>query len=231
MHKTWEEAYILHTRSFSDTSIIAEVFTRYHGRVSVLAKGAKNPKSKFFGYLIPFKFLRIITSGKSDLKTLNEVDTNQATLYEQSSHSVYSHLYINELIIKILPKDLPNIELFNLYHQFIQTFNSSEFQETSLREFELDLLDVLGFGINFDTDSKDNKKFEDDQKYHFVVEKGFYPTNDIDGFTSLEIKNIQGRNLLAVDKVKLKSLTQTAIQACLDGKDLLSRDIFRSVKS
>ena len=45
MIREWQEAFILHQRPYGNTSVIAEVFTRNYGRVSVLARGAKNPKS------------------------------------------------------------------------------------------------------------------------------------------------------------------------------------------
>ena len=74
MHKEWEPCFVLHTRPFSDTSLIADIFSLNHGRMSVLAKGAKKPKSKYFGHLTPFRNVRLTFSGKSDLKTLNEIE-------------------------------------------------------------------------------------------------------------------------------------------------------------
>ena len=78
MHKEWEPCFVLHTRPFSDTSLIADIFSLNHGRMSVLAKGAKKPKSKFFGYLVPFHKLNITFSGRSELKTLTSIDRNLA---------------------------------------------------------------------------------------------------------------------------------------------------------
>ena len=70
----WEESFLLHQRSYGETSIIAEVFTRNLGKMSVIARGAKKPKSKFFGYLVPFSRLKITFSGRSELKTLTNID-------------------------------------------------------------------------------------------------------------------------------------------------------------
>ena len=72
----WEECFLLHQRSYGETSIIAEVFTRNLGKMSIIARGAKKPKSKFFGYLVPFSRLKItflfgfiLTERKNPLNT------------------------------------------------------------------------------------------------------------------------------------------------------------------
>ena len=71
-----DTCFLLHQRSYGETSIIAELFTKKNGKISVIAKGAKKPKSKFFGYLVPFHKLNISYSGRSELKTLKHVDRN-----------------------------------------------------------------------------------------------------------------------------------------------------------
>jgi len=227
MHKEWEPCFVLHTRPFSDTSLIADIFSLNHGRMSVLAKGAKKPKSKYFGHLMPFRHIRLTFSGKSDLKTLNEIDSSLIDHGNSNQLSTYSYLYINELLLKILPQHIPNKELFNLYQAFVDSFTASTFKEESLRCFELDLLDVLGFGINFDTDSLNNSNLENDQKYQFVPESGFRASNDNGNFTKAELVKVKDRELTEIDKHKLKTLTQAAIAACLDGKDLNSRSTFK----
>ena len=88
MIREWQEAFILHQRPYGNTSVIAEVFTRNYGRVSVLARGAKNPKSKFFGYLTPFSKLKIMVSGRSDLKTLTHIERDNYHFSESSLHTL-----------------------------------------------------------------------------------------------------------------------------------------------
>ncbi len=195
--------------------------------MSVLAKGAKKPKSKYFGHLTPFRNVRLTFSGKSDLKTVNEIDSSLIDHENSNQLTTYSYLYINELLLKILPQYIPNKELFHLYQAFVDSFTSSSFMEESLRCFELDLLDVLGFGINFDTDSLSNSDLETDQKYQFVPESGFRASSDSGNFTKAELLKVKNRELTKVDKHKLKALTQAAIASCLDGKELNSRSTFK----
>ena len=98
----YDECFLLHQRSYGETSIIAEVFTKKNGRMSIIAKGAKKPKSKFFGYLVPFNKLSITYSGKSELKTLTSIDRNLARSKNTLTKTSYSLLYINELSHTIL---------------------------------------------------------------------------------------------------------------------------------
>ena len=101
--------------------------------------------------------------------------------------------------------------MFNLYQAFVDSFTTSTFKEESLRCFELDLLDVLGFGINFDTDSLNNSNLETDQKYQFVPESGFRASNDNGNFTKAELVKVKDRELTEIDKHKLKTLTQLSL--------------------
>ena len=230
MPHNWESCFLLHARSFGDTSIIADVFTESFGKLSIIAKGAKNPRSKFFGHLVPFSALRIIVTGKSEMKTLTQVDSNFVSHSVKGPHDLYTYLYVNELMIRLLPKGLPNQELYDLYQNFVELARADAISEVDLRAFELDLLDVLGYGINFDTDIKENSEFKDSIIYSYMPEMGFYHAGDDYGFSSQEISAIKNRKLERIDKLKLKQLLQTAINVCLDGRELSSREIFRKIR-
>ena len=230
MPHNWEHCYLLHARSFGDTSIIADVFTESSGKVSIMAKGAKNPRSKFFGHLLPFSALRIIVTGKSEMKTLTQIDSNFLSQSVKGPHDLYTYLYVNELMMRLLPKGLPNQELYDLYQSFVELARADAISELDLRVFELDLLDVLGYGINFDTDSKENSEFKDSIIYSYMPEKGFHNAGDVEGFSAKEIAAIKNRTLEGIDKLKLKQLLQVAISSCLDGRELSSRDFFKKIR-
>ena len=230
MPHNWEHCFLLHARSFGDTSIIADVFTESSGKVSIMAKGAKNPRSKFFGHLLPFSALRIIVTGKSEMKTLTQIDSNFLSQSVKGPHDLYTYLYVNELMMRLLPKGLPNQELYDLYQNFVELARADAISELDLRVFELDLLDVLGYGINFDTDSKENSEFKDSIVYSYMPEKGFHNAGDVEGFSAKEIAAIKNRTLEGIDKLKLKQLLQVAISSCLDGRELSSRDFFKKIR-
>ncbi|MDA7851628.1 DNA repair protein RecO [Gammaproteobacteria bacterium] len=227
---SWEPCFLLHARSFGDTSIIADIFSESSGKVSIVAKGAKNPRSKFFGHLLPFSALKIMVTGKSEMKTLTQIDSNYLSQSAKGPHDLYTYLYVNELMIRLLPKGLANLELYQLYSTFVDLARSDAINESALRIFELDLLDVLGYGINFETDMNENSEFKDSLVYSYKPERGFYPSSDDFGFTADEIYSIKNRDLVSIDKLKLKQLSQAAITACLDGRELSSREFFKKIK-
>ena len=195
-----------------------------------MAKGAKNPKSKFFGHLLPFSALKIMLTGKSEMKTLTQIDSNYISQSAKGPHDLYTYLYVNELMIRLLPKGLANLELYGLYSNFVDLARADAINEASLRIFELDLLDILGYGINFDTDMHENSEFKDTMIYSYKPERGFYTSNDSQGFTADEISLIKNRDVQEIDKLKLKQLSEMAITACLDGRELSSRKFFKKIK-
>ena len=224
-----DNCFLLHQRSFGETSIIADVFTQKSGKISFIAKGAKKPKSKFFGYLVPFQKLKITYSGRSELKTLTSIDRDLASNSNTFSKVSYSLLYINELLMKLLPKDAKHEELFVLYDEFLKKINKNNNLEISLRHFELDLLDMLGYGFDYDSEIDSNEPIEAELSYVFVSERGFRKSNS-SSFKGKDILNIKKRKLEDVPLKYLKEITTKAIGICLEGKDLASRKIFKSIK-
>ena len=224
-----DNCFLLHQRSYGETSIIADVFTQKSGKISFIAKGAKKPKSKFFGYLVPFQKLKITFSGRSELKTLTSIDRDLASNSNTFSKVSYSLLYINELLMKLLPKDAKHEELFVLYDEFLKKINKNNNLEISLRHFELDLLDMLGYGFDYDSEIDSNDPIEAELSYVFVSERGFRKSNS-SSFKGKDILNIKKRKLEDVPLKYLKEITTKAIGICLEGKDLTSRKIFKSIK-
>ena len=226
----WEDCFLLHQRSYGETSIIAEVFTRNLGKMSIIARGAKKPKSKFFGYLVPFSRLKITFSGRSELKTLTNIDRDLSLTNTYLSRKSYSLLYINELMIKLLPKDAEHKPLFDLYSKFIQDSVNEEKIDYLLRNFELDLLEMLGYGINFHADINNEEEIKLNKNYIFVAESGFMASDNAKDFSGEDIIKIRERNFADISTKKLKQLTQATIMFCLEGKDLNSRQIFRRLE-
>ena len=224
-----DNCFLLHQRSYGETSIIADVFTQKSGKISFIAKGAKKPKSKFFGYLVPFQKLKITYSGRAELKTLTSIDRNLASNSNTFSKVSYSLLYINELLMKLLPKDAKHEELFVLYDEFLKKINKNYNLEISLRHFELDLLDMLGYGFDYDSEIDSNEPIEAELSYVFVSERGFRKSNS-SSFKGKDILSIKKRKLEDVPLKYLKEITTKAIGICLEGKDLTSRKIFKSIK-
>ena len=228
MSELWRDAFLLHQRPYGNSSVMAEMFTLDNGRISVIAKGAKKPKSKFFGVLSPFSKLRITYRGKSELKTLTNVD-KEDIFSDSFSKLSYTLLYINELLIKILPQGAPQKELFNLYDKFLLEIKTSNEIDIILRRFEIDLLEMLGYGINFINEVDSGQSIDADKLFDFVPELGFKESpNGI--FNGKEIISISKLDFENINKKKFKSLTTMASGYSLDGGDLKSRQIFKTLK-
>lgn len=50
----WQRAFVLHSRPWSETSLMLDVFTEESGRVRLVAKGARSKRSTLKGALQPF---------------------------------------------------------------------------------------------------------------------------------------------------------------------------------
>ena len=225
----WDECFLLHHRPHGETSLIVDVFTKKNGKMSIIAKGAKKPKSKFFGYLTPFTKLKITYTGRSELKTLTNIDRDFSESTNSLSKTSYSLLYINELLIRLLPKDAVHEDLFQLYESFLVRIHSGENIELTLRSFELDMLEMLGYGLDFENEIDKNQSIDINKNYSFIPERGFRESKN-SNFSGKDIINIRMRNLSEVSKKHLKHITQESIHFCLDGKNLSSRKIFRRIK-
>jgi len=225
----WDECFLLHHRPHGETSLIVDVFTKKNGKMSIIAKGSKKPKSKFFGYLTPFTKLKITYTGRSELKTLTNIDRDFSESTNSLSKTSYSLLYINELLIRLLPKDAVHEDLFLLYESFLLKIHSGEDIELTLRSFELDMLEMLGYGLDFENEIDKNQSIDVNKNYSFIPERGFRESKN-SNFSGRDIINIRMRNLAEVSKKHLKHITQESIHFCLDGKNLSSREIFRRIK-
>jgi DNA repair protein RecO (recombination protein O) len=225
----WDECFLLHQRPHGETSLIVDVFTKKNGKMSIIAKGAKKPKSKFFGYLTPFTKLKITYTGRSELKTLTNIDRDFSESTNSLSKTSYSLLYINELLIRLLPKDAVHEDLFLLYESFLLKIHSGENIELTLRSFELDMLEMLGYGLDFENEIDKNQSIDVNKNYSFIPERGFRESKN-SNFSGRDIINIRMRNLAEVSKKHLKHITQESIHFCLDGKNLSSREIFKRIK-
>ena len=193
----WDECFLLHQRAYGETSLIVEVFSKNNGKMSLMARGAKKPKSKFFGYLAPFTKLQVTYSGRSDMKTLTNIDRDFSISTNSFSKTSYSLLYINELLMRLLPKDAAQEDLFLLYEQFLHKVTRGDELEITLRHFELDLLDMLGYGLDFENDIDRNESIESNKNYSFIPERGFRESSN-SNFSGEDIINIRTRELSKV---------------------------------
>ena len=214
-----EPAFVLHTRPYQETSILVDLFTRSYGRLNAIAKGAKRPKSPLRSVLTPASKLSVSLSGKSELKTLSSVEIIDH-FQLNNGVSFNSVIYVNELIIKATEKEDPHAVIFDDYEILLKKLSHQYDQvdmEQNLRNFELNLLQEMGYGIDLSRDAETNKKIEKDCIYRFYPDKGF--TIDKDkvasqkSLTGLDIINFREGNF---DKKETRDASKTIMRMALD---------------
>ena len=146
----WQRAFVLHSRPWSETSLMLDVFTEESGRVRLVAKGARSKRSTLKGALQPFTPLLLRFGGRGEVKTLRSAEAVSLAL-PLSGITLYSGLYINELLSRVLEYETRFSELFFrlLALHFSLLPGSLVRQNPRCAAFELALLGHLGYGVNF----------------------------------------------------------------------------------
>ncbi len=225
--------FILHTRKYRDTSLIAEVFSREEGRFSLVFRGARSGKSKIIGLLQPFTHLLVNLFGKGDLRTATSVDVAGKN-YRLTGECLLMGMYVNELLYRVLGKFDPLAALYYQYENLLAELEAEEFHTLRLREFELSLLANLGYGITFDVDVRTGDEITDDTNYRFIAEQGFSSvpglTTTSDLVSGRQLRLIAGGNYSSAEEHILKSVTRKSFRPLLGGKPLKSRTLFEGRK-
>jgi len=146
-----QNIYILHTYPFKETSLIVEMLSKEFGRIAVAAKGARRPRSSLRGMLLPFQPLQATWSGLNELKTLHSIGWSNQFL-SIDGDALICGFYLNELMMRLLPKDDPHPILYDYYHQAILDLSDHKGLSVTLRRFELRLLQELGYQVPLKND-------------------------------------------------------------------------------
>ena len=165
-----QPAYILHQRPYRDSSVIVEILSAEYGRLGLLAKGARRERSRMHGLLQPFSSLILSWQGKGELKTLTDVEPARK-IASLSGRCLMSGFYINELLMRLLPRYDAHPELFGHYEQTLQALVISQNAEIALRRFECAMLDELGYGLNFYTEVT-GEEIDVTAVYRYEIERG-----------------------------------------------------------
>lgn len=228
---TQEPAYVLHRRSYRETSFIIELFTPQFGRIAATAKGARQTHSGTQGLLQPFTPLVVSLAGRGELLALSQVDSHGG-LSSLKGDALFAGFYLNELIMALLQKWDAHPALFAAYNNALQSLQSESFNERILRQFERVLLEELGYGL-FQRDGLE-APFRVDKYYRFMPEQGFV-ISELGENVKEKATLFSGRSLLAIaqedwqDEEGMKDakrLTRLVLAPLLAGKPLHSRKLF-----
>ncbi len=164
-----QPAYVLHSYPFRETSLIVEVFSRDHGRVALLARGARRPRSVLRGLLLAFQPLELGWAGKGEVPTLMKAEW-QGGQPLLSGKALFFGYYLNELLLHLLPREDTHASLFAAYAAVLRRF-ADNLQEADLRRFERALLQELGYGLTLTHDAQ-GVVIDPDAHYAYEIERG-----------------------------------------------------------
>jgi DNA repair protein RecO (recombination protein O) len=223
-----QPANILQQRDYRESSLIVEAFTRDYGRISLLAKGVRKARSKSQGLLQPFIPLRLSFVGKAELKTLIDVELAES-FQPLSGLALYCGFYLNELIEAFLHKDDPHPELFADYRGCLADLQQGGPLEAVLRNFELDLIEKSGYGLQLAYDTQHDKPVDPSKSYRLGAELS--PVESEHGvYSGNALLAIQARNFSDPDVLaEAKALLRQALDQLLHGKPLNSRKVLNEI--
>jgi DNA repair protein RecO (recombination protein O) len=176
-----EPAYVLHRYDWSESSLILEVFTRTHGRVALVARGAKKPSSSFRPILLPLQPLHLAFGGDAEIRTLKSAEW-QGGHVMPTGDALLSGYYLNELLMRLLARDDPHPVLFDAYAATVQLLANQRIDtlQVALRAFELRLLRDIGLLPVLDTQTATLAALKPDAPYVLLAEAGLREAHDDD---------------------------------------------------
>jgi DNA repair protein RecO (recombination protein O) len=251
-----DRGYVLHSYPYRETSLILQVWTEKHGRFAVVAKGARRPRSASRGVLVPFQPLAFTWFGRGEVKTLKTAEPAGAAL-PLAGASLLSAFYLNELLLKLTHRDDPHERLWAAYDEAVTALRDRSRRvagvpglvaaepglgeprniEPVLRRFELSMLRELGFAVELARDVAGGAAIDPARDYWYVVERGPIPAEG--AAERADAVRLSGLTLVHLDRGEFddprtageaKSLMRLLIHHCLNGQELSTRAIVRSLQ-
>jgi DNA repair protein RecO (recombination protein O) len=166
-----QPGYVLHTYPYKESSLIVEAFTRAFGRVALLARGARRPRSAIRGLLLSFHPLRLGWTGSAELSTLVSAEWAGA-LQPLEGRGLMCGFYLNELLLRLLPRDDPHEALFDVYGEALGALSRGAAQAAVLRSFEKRLLAELGYAPLLEREAASGAPIEPGRRYAYEPDRG-----------------------------------------------------------
>jgi DNA repair protein RecO (recombination protein O) len=229
-----QPAFVLHTYPWRETSLIVEILSHDHGRVAMVAKGARRPMSALRGVLMAFQPLLLDWSGGGEVKTLvrAEWQGGQPLLIGRALLCGY---YLNELLVRLTAREDPHPAVFAAYRTALDELARQHALAPLLRRFELALLRELGYGVGLDREADSDAPIEAAARYAYIIEKGPLRVTHESG----DQPTFSGRSLLdmaagdyarAETLVHSKQLLRMLINHYLGGQPLHSRRVLKELQ-
>jgi DNA repair protein RecO (recombination protein O) len=230
MRASLEPSYILHSRPYSESSALLEVFARNHGRVGLVARGARGSRSRWKGVLQPFRPMVLSWTQRGELGTLTGAD-QVASPPALGGDTLFCGLYANELLMRFMQRSDPHPGLFDHYRDMLGALASGTPPQPVLRVFEYRLLAAAGFGLQLEHEHGSDRELRADRWYLYEPDAGPLPC---DPATGQKRQLVSGEALLALKSgevgenhlKELKALMRKLIRYYLGDKPIRSQQLF-----
>ncbi|MGE5466816.1 MAG: DNA repair protein RecO [Ignavibacteria bacterium] len=222
-------AYLLHAHPYSESSLVLDIFARDYGRLALLARGARRPRSALRGVLMSFQPLELSWFGGGEVKTLAKAEWLGGVPLPTGKCLLLGY-YLNELLLKLLPREDAHAALFDAYADALSALSRGAAEAAELRRFEKTLLRELGYGLALEREAGSGEPVLPDRQYLYLVERGAVAADGDEG-----LPTISGKTLLdlAADDyadprtlAESKGLMRQLVAHYLGGQPLQSRRIF-----
>jgi len=239
MRVSQQSAFVLHHRHYSETSLLLEAFTPEHGRVALIAKGARRPNSRQYGILKPFQPLLLSWGGRGELAFLTGAEANGVGA-PLGGEALYCGFYMNELLMRLLHRHDPHEALYGCYRTSLSAMSTDHAYEAILRIFEKRLLSEIGYGLVLDRDISDNSAIQAEVEYDYIPDRG--PVRMVHPELNRPVQGtrLRGASLLALVEERLtdrtvlretKQLMRVTLARHLGDRPLHSRRLFNNTIS
>jgi DNA repair protein RecO (recombination protein O) len=226
MDSDFYTAYLLHRRPFSDSQVMLDMLVEGVGQLRMLARVSGRQATKDKAQLQPFQTLLVNYSGKHDLKYIQrfELHGSQSPLV---GDQLYCGFYLNELTNRIVPINEPIDHVYQLYKTHLEQLNQHPNLQAVLRSYEFQLLELLGYGVDFAFDAAGDP-IDVAHTYSYFAEYGFVAQElKGDGFTGAQLIAISAHDFSAPDVLYMaKQLSRHLMKPLLGKKPLKSRELF-----
>jgi DNA repair protein RecO (recombination protein O) len=222
-----QPALVLHVRPYRETSAIVQMLTQGQGRLAGVLRGYRSKKQGQVS-VQPFSVGTVTYFGRSDLVTIQKFESHH--FIGLRGEGLYAGFYVLELLTRLVQERQEDQQIFASTMRVLEALEENDPLQPALRCFELELLQQLGYGIDF---SAKGEPLQENGRYTFEAQTGFHPAvvakpPGLRFFSGKELRQIASRDFAAsATQDAAKALVRAALAPLLGDKPLTSRSMFR----
>ena len=231
-----QAAFVLHAHPYRETSLIVEALTADYGRVALVARGAKRPRSELRGVLQAFQPLTLSWAGAGEIKTLIRAEW-RGGLPLVAGSALLCGFYLNELLLKMLPREDAHPQLFRDYQDTLGKLADGAEQAPALRQFEIQLLAQLGYALPLTHEADSGLPVDPAARYYYAFDRG---PRTVAAEPERRYPLVRGTTLLALAQqdfsapdaaVEAKRLMREVLDHYLERRAIFSRRVVRDLQA